>query len=138
MPRLGSRGTTVALCYVMLRYRKAADALTHALADRLHEVLPGPEYEVTIGGLAVSLRQRETVGSAICVPAVMLAKPGGMDEKLRLALEMTAEMAKYYVAPEATAHVQVTVDMLAVWWGGPTERDAVARLRPIPRQEIGL
>ncbi len=29
MPRVGIRGTTLALCYVMLRHRREAMALTH-------------------------------------------------------------------------------------------------------------
>lgn len=138
MLRIGAKGTTLALCYVMLRHKREAIALTSALAVRLREVLPSPEYEISIKGLAVSIHRRECPGSAMGIPAAMLAAPGNRDEKLQLALEMIAEMAKHYVAPEVTSRVQVTSDILAVWWGGTTEKDAVVRLRPILRKEIGL
>jgi hypothetical protein len=113
-------------------------ALTHALTGRLREVLPSPEYDVAIKGLAVTIHRRGYPGSAMGIPAAMLAVPGSLDEKLNLVLEMIAEMAKHYVSPGALSQVRVTSDLLAVWWGSATEEDAIARLRPILRKEIGL
>jgi hypothetical protein len=113
-------------------------ALTEALADGLREVLPWPEYEVTIRGFAISIRQCETSSSSMAIPAVMFATPGSADEKLRGALDMIAEMVKQYIAPHGMSRVEVSADTLKIWWDDPAEEGAIAQLRPISRREIGL
>lgn len=122
----------------MLRHREVALALTEALATRFREVLSADQYEVTISGLAVLIQRRDAPSGGAGTPALMLATPGPGEEKLRRVLELAAEMAKQYVAPEATARAQVTADALEIWWGGPSTTEAVVRLRPIPRDEVGL
>jgi hypothetical protein len=124
--------------YVMLRYKAGALALTEAFATRLREVLPGDQYEVKVGGVAVSVHRRDASSAVSGAPAIMLATPGSRDLKLSRALEVAADMTKQYVAPTVPSRVRVDADTLAVWWGGPLPAEAVASLRPIMRNEVGL
>jgi hypothetical protein len=41
-------------------------------------------------------------------------------------------------AADATPHVEITDEKVMIWWGGPTVTDAVVRLRPITREELGV
>jgi hypothetical protein len=137
MSRAAFKPTTLGLWYILLRYKAPALALTDALATRLREVLSA-QYDVSAQGASLTIRALDAPRSGTGVPALMLAAPGAPDEKLYRVLQTAAEMAKPYVAPDAAPQAQVDSDTLTVWWGGPSQAEAVMSLRPIPRAEIGL
>lgn len=131
------RNTTVGLWYVMLRYGQRAVALTDVLATKLGEALPPGEYEVTADGLGVTVRSRRMPRSVTATPAIMLATPGAVDNKLRRVGLVTAELAREFAAPEAAkSGADVDADAMVVWWGDGSGRTDT-RIR-IARAEIRI
>ncbi len=78
---------------------------------------------------------------------LLLAMPGEITEKLEMIFMREGEDVQELLtdvdgrpwpAPDAKPHVLVTQDAVQLWWGGPTEDEALVKLRPILRKDIGL
>lgn len=133
----------------MLTRMAEAERLTGVLAERIREVLQEDEFEVEVKGRIISItgvgaRGGNTFG---LMPALIWQLPLSATRRLRMIFEGVARNLQHFLTcaynrpwPAVTAepHVSVGDDAILVWWGGASETDAVARLRPIPRVEIGV
>jgi hypothetical protein len=149
-------GGILALGFTSRRYKGAPTAIAKSLADRLAEVLPADEYTVSVNGPVLDVKGARGNSSA-GVPGMLLLERGTPEEKLTRTYASWAESLRGMIAgahrqsPAATAmhrarfpaaffdpHVLVTDETIGVWWGGADPEEALVRLRPIPRSEIGL
>jgi hypothetical protein len=120
-----------------------------ALAERTKELLAEEDFEVSTDGLLVTIRG---VGqfrgrSNTLMPVFIWRAPLPATERLTMVFEsaslrlqefLTAAYGRPWPAPNAKAHVSVSDDLISVWWGGDTEAEAIKRLRPIFRTEVGV
>ena len=81
------------------------------------------------------------------MPMVLLAQQGDLAETLKTIFISEGETVQEFLtdvlgepwpARGAKPHVCVTQDTVQLWWGGPTEDEAVVKLRPVSRKELGL
>lgn len=122
--------------------------LMAALCDRLAEVLPQKQFEVTVEH-RYALRIRgvgSRLGDTVWLSPIALWRSSApADRRLQLFLEAVSRRVQKFVGrpnrpwPTGTANPKVSIDedSILVWWGGVSEDEAVVALRPIPRQEIG-
>lgn len=120
-----------------------------ALAERVSELLEREDFEVSTDGVLVTVRG---VGqfrgrSITLMSAVMWRAPLPTAERLTIVFGaagrslqalLTQAYRRPWPGPNAEAHALVTDDAISVWWGGEAEADAVERLRPISRAELGV
>jgi len=143
------RNTALTLASVMSRYPHAAVALTDSLAERIREILPAGEFEVEARSGIVNIHGigRYRGCSSASMPLVLLELPGDVTEKLISIFMGEGEVVQEFLTDVrgepwptlgAEPHVCVTYDTVQLWWGGPTEGEAVVKLRPISRKELGL
>lgn len=121
--------------------------LVAALCERLAEVLPRDQFEVTVEHRhAVRIRG---VGSRIgdtqwLSPMPLWRSRSPVEHRLQLFLDAWSRGVQKFVSrrdrpwPTMTAKPKVSIgeDRILVWWGGASEMDADVALRPIPRREI--
>jgi hypothetical protein len=149
-------GGALALGFASRRYKGAPAAIAKSLGDRLAEVLPADEYTVSVEGPVLEVTGAPA-NSSVGVPGLLLLERGTPEEKLTRVYAEWAESlggmiaAAHRQSPAATAmrrarfpgtffdpHVLVSDETIDVWWGGADPEEALVRLRPIPRSEIGL
>jgi hypothetical protein len=126
-----------------------AERLTALLAERLAEVLPPREFRLKLTQPIISI---DGIGKRYgngysTAPAVCWYLPLPVSRRLRMIFEsQTRDIQRFlsnvsgaqWPTPGAKPHVDVTPTTICAWWGGPTEADAVVRLRPIARDELGV
>ncbi len=143
------RNTALTLADLMARYPHAADALTNSLAERIREILPPGEFDVKACSGIVNIQGvgQYRGSSSASMPMVLLAQPGDLAETLKEIFIsegetvqdfLTAVRGESWPARGAKPYVCVTQDTIQLWWGGPTEDEAVVKLRPVSRKELGL
>jgi hypothetical protein len=127
--------------------RGQMERLVDALCERLAEVLPRKQFEVTVEhGHAVRIRGLgERNGDTVWLtPVAVWRSRLPVEERLRIFLEAASQRVQKFVSrrnspwPTLTAKPRVSIgeDRILVWWGGASEADAVVALRPISRREI--
>jgi hypothetical protein len=156
LKRTSLLGGILGLGYVSLRYNDAPTAIAQSLGDRLAELLPADEYTVSVKGPVLDVKGAR--GNSLAgMPGMLLLERGTPEEKLTRVYAEWAESLREMIAgahrqsPAATAisrarlpgaffdpHILVTDETIDVWWGGADPEEALVRLRPIPRSEIGL
>lgn len=143
------RKTALALTSVMMHHPGAGEALTNSLAERIREILPVGKFEVEARSGIINI---QGIGqyrgwSVSSMSLLLLAMPGEITEKLEMIFMREGEDVQELLtdvdgrpwpAPDAKPHVLVTQDAVQLWWGGPTEDEALVKLRPILRKDIGL
>jgi hypothetical protein len=143
------RNTALALTSVMSSYPHAAEALTNSLAERIREILPAGEFEVEACSGIVNIQGiGQYRGSSMASMSVLLlGMPGDISDKLDMIFMSQGEEIQEFLtdllgepwpARGAKPHVRVTQDTVQLWWGGPTKDQAVVKLRPILRRDLGL
>jgi hypothetical protein len=128
---------------------REAQQLTAVIADRLAEVLPQQEFRLKLVPPIISV---DGIGSRYgngysTAAALLWYLPLPASRRLKLIFErQTGDLQRFltnvrgapWPARGARPHVQITSDTIRAWWGGSTEADAVVRLRPISRDELGV
>jgi hypothetical protein len=126
-----------------------AERLTAVIADRLAEVLPEQEFRLKLALPVISI---DGIGSQhgngySTAPAILWYLPLPALRRLELIFERQAGDLQRFLSSVhgspwptrgARPHVEITSDIIRAWWGGTTEADAVVRMRPIARDELGL
>jgi hypothetical protein len=126
-----------------------AERLTAVIADRLAEVLPQQEFRLK---LALPIISIDGIGSQYgngysTAPAMLWYLPLPASQRLKLIFErQTGDLQRFLSSVRgspwptrgARPHVEITSDTIHAWWGGSTEADAVVRLRPIARDDLGV
>lgn len=127
-----------------------AESLVLALCERLGEVLPADEFEVTVEhGKAVRILGRGSrYGSSLWLtPIAIWRSQLPAEDRMQLFLEQACRRLQDFVshgrkarwpARAAKPRVSIGEDRILVWWGGPGEDEADVALRPIVRSEIGI
>jgi hypothetical protein len=124
-------------------------AFINALAERTAELVDGRELDVASDGKTITLTGRGPLGgmTSILMPFFILRAPAGLEERLEMALRSHGDRLQQLLsrihgspwpADGATTRVAVNAERLSLWWGGTREEEAVARLRPMIRAEIGI
>jgi hypothetical protein len=124
-------------------------ALITALATRTEELLPQEDFVVTTDGKVIRVMGTgQFHGKAnILMPVFFLRVPLPMDQRLdalfesygrRLQEFLSMAYGRPWPTVEARASHTVTNEKISVWWGGPSELEAVEHIRPIVRNDIGL
>lgn len=125
------------------------ESLVLALCERLAEVLPADEFEVTVEhGKAVRiLGKGSRHGSSLWLtPITIWRSQLSVEQRLQLFLDATSRRVQKFVSRRnrpwptmrAKSRVFIGEERILVWWGGESEEDAVVALRPISRREIGV
>lgn len=120
-----------------------------ALAERTKELLAGESFEVSTDGRLVTVTGLGQFHgkSHVLMPVFIWRTPLPATERLTLMFEsasrrlqefLTAAYGQPWPAADTKAHVAVSDELISVWWGGDTEAEAVARLRPISRSALGV
>jgi hypothetical protein len=126
-----------------------AERLTALIAERIAEVLPPQEFRLKLAQPIISI---DGVGDRYgngysTAPAVCWYLPLPVSQRLKMIFEsQTRDLQRFlsnvsgtpWPKQGARSHVAITPDTICAWWGGPTEADAVVRLRPITRNELGV
>jgi hypothetical protein len=119
------------------------------LAERIEELLAAESFQVSTDGRTITVSGTgELSGRAnVFMPVFIWRLPMPATQRLDMLFEsasrrlqefLTAAYGKPWPSSGAEAHVSVRDDVISVWWGGEAEEDAVERLRPIDRSEVGL
>jgi hypothetical protein len=145
--RFAKLAEAIGLSYITRRHSRSFVSVAAALGVRLQEIFPRDDgWIVDVQGPVLTVRSARG-GSSTGMPGMSLLPRGSADARLKRTFEAEAEALSNWVAvahrnkaPGASfdPHVRVTSETVHVWWGGPTERDASVKLRPIPRAELGL
>jgi hypothetical protein len=127
----------------------SCERLASELGDRIREVLPAEEFEVTTKG---SLIKIAGVGKKFgnvtgFVLGWLWLMPLPVDRRLRMVCDMVGDGVQRFMtnmqcgatwpAPGAKAYFKVTDDKLLLWWGD-SEANAMAALRPVLRKAIDI
>jgi hypothetical protein len=126
-----------------------AERLTAAIAERIAEVLPPAEFRLKlehpiISIDAIGLRCGNGYSTAPALfwylPLPALQRLEQMFESQMMSLErfLSNVCGCPWPRPGALPHVEVTAHAVHAWWGGPREVEAVVRLRPVSRDELGV
>jgi hypothetical protein len=124
-------------------------AFISELAERTREILSEHDFEVATDGMTITISGlgRFKGRTSVMLPVFMMRAPVPLDERLSMVLGshgrrlqelLTSAYGEPWPTASAGPHVSVTPDMISLWWGGSTEKDAVERLRPISRIDIGI
>jgi len=128
---------------------REAERLTSAIGERLAEVLPDGEFRLNIDHTLISIDGLGArCGSGYsATPALFWYLPLTASRRLEVMFQsQTRELQRFlstvrgapWPGPGACPQVHVTSDEIRAWWGGASEADAIVRLRPIVRSELGL
>lgn len=126
-----------------------AEQLTAVIADRIAEVLPEQEFCLKLAHPIISVNG---IGSRYgngysTAPAMLWYLPLPAAHRLKMIFEtQTRDLQRFlsnvrrepWPARGAQPHVEVTLSAIHAWWGGAAEADAVLRLRPVSREELGI
>jgi hypothetical protein len=124
-------------------------ALTYAIAARISEILPSDEFELQANDMTITIKGigRCTGYSYSTAPFLLWNLASPASERLEHIFEIQSRGLQEFItkarhepwpAKGAEAHVRVTTDEVAVWWGGPSEVDSLVTLSPISRRDLGL
>lgn len=125
------------------------ERLVAAFCERLAEVLPRNQFEVTVEHRhavrirGLGQRQGDTVW---LTPIAVWRSRLPVEDRLRIFLEAASRRVQSFVSrhdrrwPTMAAEPRVSIeeDKILVWWGDPSEADPVVALRPIPRKQLGV
>jgi hypothetical protein len=146
LKRSSALGGVLALGLTSLRHKGAPAAIAQSLGERLREVLPEDGYTVEVNGPVLDVTRAQG-GSFTGMLGVGLIEPGTPEEKLTRLYTDAARSLRHLVTKPyrerlpgsgSDPHVVVTDTAIELWWGAADPADALVRLRPIPRSEIGL
>lgn len=123
--------------------------LTYAIADRLREILPTGDFDLSTDGRIIRIRGLGVCRGNSCslAPGLLWNLPKPTGERLELIFETYGRDIQRFLTkslrcpwPEEGAglHIDISSEIIEVWWGGPDKIDAAVRLRPIERRELGV
>ena len=123
--------------------------LTGAIAAGIREILPSDEFELRATDMTINIRGigRCSGYSYSTAPFLLWNLPSPASERLERIFDIQSRGLQEFItnarhepwpARGAEAHVRVTPDEVAVWWGGPREVDALVSLSPISRRDLGV
>lgn len=126
-----------------------AERLTAVIADRLADVLPEQEFRLK---LAHPIIRVDGIGNRYgngysTAPALLWYLPFSASRRLELIFErQTGDLQRFlsnvrgrpWPRHGARSHVDVTSSEIRAWWGGAIEAEAIVRLRPVSRDELGV
>jgi hypothetical protein len=154
LKRMSALGAVLAFRRASRRGDGVPEAIARSLGDRLREVLPSDEFTIEVRGPVLDVK---SVRGYSATGMLLLAERGAPEEKLaRVFMEEASSLraiitrasrqgsaddpAKEARLPAAffDPHVAVTDSAIDIWWGGADAEQALVRLRPIARSEIGL
>lgn len=144
----GGRRIVNAVQFWLSRPMKGRDELVDALATRAREVVPLSVCVRVDHGTIIIDHEYMGMRRAFCI-MVGVAIQKGLDTEQALLLAaqvfgrglqdaMSKVTGEPWPAPKAHPGYRVDNRVIAIWWGGKTEAEAVMRLRPISRTEIHL
>jgi hypothetical protein len=132
------------------RRQEESQRLANALGERTREILPAAEFEVLVKNdsvrvTGVGIRNGSTMGILVG-PVWLLPLP--RDKRLQIIFEKFCSQLQAFVtnsqrgeawpARGAKGHVIVTNSLICVWWGVGGEAEALCKLRPFSRGELGI
>jgi hypothetical protein len=126
-----------------------AEKLTAVIAERIAEVLPGHGFQLKLVHPIISVNGvGEMYGNGYSTaPAIIWYLQLPASQRLQMIFENQARELQRFLSnvrgepwpgQRSQPHVHVTASMIHAWWGGSAEADAVVRLRPISRAEVGV
>jgi hypothetical protein len=138
------RGT---LRYLVSGPVRGEQVLIIAIARRVEKMLPEDEFEVSTDGKVVRISGvGEFQGKTnILMPFFIWRAPLPEVQRLemifgsigrRLQSFLTKVRGKPWPSIGAETHYTVDDELISLWWGGPTEAEAVVRFRPIFRKDL--
>ena len=124
-------------------------ALIEMMATRTQEMLSPDEFSVSSDGKTIVVRG---VGGFLgktnfLMPMFIWRAPLPLTQRLdmlcrshgkRLQEFLSGARGEAWPAEGADLHISITGEAISMWWGGPNEDEAVLRMRPILREEIGV
>lgn len=133
----------------MSRSAGPAHALTAAWAERVREIVPSEEFEVTTAREVMNIRGKGRLRGFSCVslPALNLRVGHSIEEQLKVTFQEEGKklqdlLTKLNRAPwpasGAEPYARVTSEFITIWWGGPAENEAIICTKPISRAEVGV
>jgi hypothetical protein len=124
------------------------ERLVTALCERLTEVLPKGQFDVTVEHRhAIRIRAPGPADVIWLSPMFLWRSRSPVDHRLQLFLDQFSQRIQSFVShsqkrrwpgPTAKPGVAIEKDTIMVWWGGAHHADAIVALRPISREEIGV
>jgi hypothetical protein len=122
-------------------------ALMTAWKQRVAEIVPDNEFEVTLQGNALRIRgtgvrtgtQRVSVADPILnlpLPASQRLRLFFSDECHGLERFITDARGEPWPGHGADLHVRVDSKSVRIWWGSDDEMHAVLRVKPLTRQKM--
>jgi hypothetical protein len=115
-------------------------------AERLRELLPDERFNVVVDGSTIVVHSQGD-GTHIFTPVLIWRTSLPVDERLRLVFEALGKGVQRLLGTVQGAEwgslygdvrVEVTSDMIKIWWGDKGWDDALMRIRPVCRQELGV
>ena len=124
------------------------EALLAAIQDRTREILP-KDVEITRTDGVVTLRGvgRFTGSTSIWMPMFIWRAELPAEVRLELLFAshgkrlqdfLTRTCGEPWPSDGAQPYCRIDAERICSWWGGPTEEEAVTRLRPIVRSDLGI
>ena len=123
-------------------------AVLEILEERTRSILPKnfqvqrSEASLRISGIDASFGR-----SVVWTPTFVLRSQLPVEERLNILFQSYAERVQQFMtsaqespwpARGACGHAEVGELAVSVWWGGPSEAEALIRLEPIARGELGI
>jgi hypothetical protein len=152
--RLSALGAVLAFRRATRRGNGVPEAIARSLGDRLREVLPSDEFTIEVRGPVLDVK---SVRGYSATGMLLLAERGTPEEQLAHVFMEEASSLRSIITrasrqgSEADSandallpatffdpHVAITDSAIEVWWGGADAEQALVKLRPIARSEIGL
>jgi hypothetical protein len=126
-----------------------AARLVAALCERLSEVLPQNQFEVTVEHchairiVGIDSRQGDTLWLS---PMPLWRSRSPIEHRLQLFLDEASRGVQKFVSrrnrpwPSRSAKPNVSIgeESILIWWGGSNMAEAALALRPITRDELGV
>lgn len=124
-------------------------ALTHAIAERLREILPEDEFNLESDDRVIHI-----TGIGPCrgnsyntMPWLLWNLPGPPLARLERIFEtysrdvqrfLTKSRKRPWPVEGAEPHIDICLETVDVWWGGSNKAEAAVRLRQFNRKELGI
>lgn len=124
------------------------ETLILSIVEGLREVIPLSEFDVSTDGKIIRITGINGAEGISCsmMPFFAWRAPLPVGRRLEMILKsigvkvqdlLTKAHGKPWPAIGAEPHVLITSDHAIVWWGGPAESEALARLGPISWTDPG-
>lgn len=123
-------------------------AVLEILEERTRSILPR-NFQVQRSEVSLRIFGVDASSGRSCVwtPTFVLRSKLPVEERLNIVFQSYAECVQRFMtnaqqspwsARDACGHAEVGEVTISVWWGGPSEAEALMRLEPIARGELGI